>query len=96
MARQSIQVVAAEILWEAPASLATGQQFSFSAAGPVGNGSYLTLVPADSPAGHYEAWQWTQDAGDYVWTAPDQPGRWELRYVLGDGSTASSWPLIVH
>ena len=96
MARQPIEVLAAAVRWQAPASVAAGEHFSFAAPGPSGEGSYLTLVPAGSPEGHYEAWQWTSADGVYDWVAPDSAGSWELRYVLGDGTTAAAWPLAVH
>ncbi|MCH8476834.1 MAG: VWA domain-containing protein [Wenzhouxiangella sp.] len=95
IARQPIEVLAAAVRWQAPASVTAGERFSFVATGPSGEGSYLTLVPAGSPEGHYETWQWTSADGVYDWIAPDSAGSWELRYVLGDGATAAAWPLAV-
>lgn len=95
MARQPIKVLAASASWNGPDVVRAGEHFVFNASGPVGGGSYLTLVPAGSASGHYEEWQWTSEAGHYSWIAPAQSGLWELRYVLGDGSVVASWSLLI-
>ncbi len=49
-------------------SVRGGDIFEFSAAGLVGEGACLTLVPAASADGHNEGWQWIDPSGDYQWT----------------------------
>ncbi len=95
MARQPIQVLPATVSWDGPGSVRAGEHFLFTVKGPIGEGSYLTLVPAGSPPGHYEAWQWTQASAEYQWLAPEQAGAWELRYMLGDGSVLAGTPVRV-
>ncbi|MGY6553052.1 MAG: vWA domain-containing protein [Wenzhouxiangella sp.] len=95
MASQAIRVTAAGISWTAPATVAAGAPFEFSVAGPSGDGSYITLVPAASADGHYESWQWISASGRYDWVAPDSAGAWELRYILADGTVVGRWALAV-
>jgi hypothetical protein len=69
-----------------PESAEAGSLIEVEWDGPDHLGDYITVVEHDAPDGQYRGWSTTRNGSPASFAAPDQPGEYELRYVLG-GST---------
>ncbi len=80
----------------APAEVAAGSEFEVTWSGPDNSGDYLTVVEEGAREGAYMSYQYTNRGSPAALTAPIDPGRYEVRYVSGQGSvTMASAPLVV-
>ena len=76
-----IKVVAAEVVLDAPASVAAGQSFEVRWSGPDLSSDYVTIVPVGAEPGAYMDYQYTEKGSPLTLTAPEAPGDYELRYA---------------
>lgn len=79
-ARTEIEVFPAEVRIVAPSTARAGSAVEVRWGGPNGYGDYVTVVPADAPAGTYGAYFYTQQGNPQPLRMPEEPGPYELRY----------------
>ena len=81
---------------EAPASVAAGARFTVTWQGPNDEEDFITIVPADAETGSYGDYAYTADGNPVTLTAPQEPGAYKVRYVLGRSEdTLASEPITV-
>jgi Ca-activated chloride channel family protein len=68
------------------AEVAAGSRFEVDWQGPNNPGDYITIVPAGSPEGTYQSYFDTANGNPGTLVASDQPGEYEVRYVMGQRS----------
>ncbi len=73
----------AEVILEAPASVAAGSGFDVSWSGGGDPRDFITLVPPDRPEGEYGPYEYAKKS-PARFAAPDDPGAYELRYLGKD------------
>jgi Ca-activated chloride channel family protein len=69
----------------APTSVAAGSEFEVSWTGPAYAQDFITIVAPDAEESAYLSYFDIRDKNPGKLTAPDAPGRYELRYVVGSG-----------
>jgi hypothetical protein len=69
---------------QAPQSVAGGKVFEVTWTGPDNPQDFITIVAAGAAEGHYESgYQYTGKGSPVRLTAPDAPGSYEIRYLMG-------------
>jgi hypothetical protein len=83
-ARQPITVIDVAATLTAPAEVRAGQEFAVVWEGPDNARDFIGLVSADAAEGTYAGpYDYTQKGSPLTLRAPDAPGSYELRYMLG-------------
>jgi hypothetical protein len=83
-ARQPITIVDATAALTAPAEVRAGQEFDVAWEGPDNTRDFIGLVSADAAEGTYAGpYDYTQKGSPLTLRAPDVPGAYELRYLMG-------------
>jgi Ca-activated chloride channel homolog len=96
LARSVMRVVAVSASVEPPAQVTAGERFEVAWSGPDNSGDYITVVPEGADEGAYLSYAYTRRGSLATLTAPDEPGRYEVRYVSGQGDrTLASAPVTV-
>ena len=72
--------VQATVTLDLPAEVAGGTAFDVAWTGPDNERDYLTVVPADAPDGQYQQYRYTRENSTLQFTAPVEPGDYEVRY----------------
>jgi hypothetical protein len=85
IARQLITVGAVTATLTAPAQVASGAKFKVSWTGPNNPRDFVTMVKAESREKTYDRYVYTDKGPTLEFTAPDEPGNYELRYATGSG-----------
>ena len=87
IARVELTVTPATARIDAPAEVATGDAFEVVWVGPDNGRDYVTIVPVGARDGtfHGTSMARTSAGSPATLTAPDQPGDYEVRYVLNEG-----------
>ncbi|NLP05354.1 hypothetical protein GX411_05340 [Candidatus Fermentibacteria bacterium] len=70
----------------APAEAVSGAPFEVSWTGPEGSGGvYVVMVPQGTPEGEWAGYEWhyTSMGNPLTFTAPGEPGTWEVRLSTG-------------
>jgi Ca-activated chloride channel family protein len=67
----------------APDSIPAGAVLGLSWEGPDFKGDFISLAREGEPDGKYQSYQYTSEDSPMVMKLPEGPGRYELRYVLG-------------
>ncbi len=80
IARQSFTVIGSEITLSVPTEVEAGKAFEITWTGPDGDRDYITVVPADAADQSYKQYFYTRDGSPMTFTAPIEPGQYELRY----------------
>ena len=81
---------------QAPSSVTAGAQFTVDWQGPNKEDDFLTIVAKDAEVGSYGEYTYTADGNPATLTAPQEPGVYEVRYVLGSSEdTLASEPINV-
>ena len=83
LAEQEIAVDPAVGALSAPAEVEAGSGFTVDWQGPDNQNDYVTIVAADAPAGRHLDYAYTRNGNPAEITAPDEPGAYEIRYVMG-------------
>ncbi len=86
LASETIEIAAPEVTVSGPEKVVTGEKFDASWTGTVNTQDYVAIVPAGSDEGEFGNYIVVRDAGKGVLTAPADPGIYELRYILREGS----------
>lgn len=96
MASTPIEVTEPEITVTAPASVTTGAAFDVSVTGKVNDGDYVAIVPVGADEGSFGNYETLRDKDERSLKAPADPGLYEVRYILREGSkTMASAPVEV-
>lgn len=82
---QVLKLSAASAKIEAPEHVNAGANFSVIWTGPDNPRDYITLGKTGANISAYITYQYTNKGSPVTFAAPDQPGSYELRYVLGSG-----------
>ncbi len=77
----SVTQVTAEI--QAPREVQAGATLNFSWRGPDNDKDFITLVEKEAPERKYRKYQYTRKGASLRLNAPDEPGDYELRYLMG-------------
>ncbi len=86
LARRPINVVAAVIELDAPATAKAGEPVSIRWAGPNNKGDYLTIVVQGTRDGEYAHYSDTHRGTPATIKAPAKPGPAEIRYMSNQGA----------
>ena len=96
LASTPVEVVEAEQTVSAPASVTFGTEFTVTWSETVNPRDWITIVPVGAEEGDYLAFQRVQGNDSVEIRAPADPGLYEVRYVLDEGSkTLASTPVEV-
>jgi Ca-activated chloride channel family protein len=96
LASQPIEVTAAAVTLDAPASVSAGSSFQVFWTGPDGPQEYITIVPAGAPEGTWRDYAYTATGNPVIIQAPDEAGAYEIRYASDHVSgTFASRPIRV-
>lgn len=82
IARARLTVVTVDTALTAPDSVTVGNSVEIEWTGPGARGDYITIAPPDAPDGKYLSYAYAKRNPVAV-RAPDEPGRYEIRYVAG-------------
>ncbi len=85
IARQPITIGEVTASVTAPAQVAAGAKFKVSWAGPNNPRDFVTLVTAGTREKTYQRYVYTDKGNTLEFTAPEEPGSYELRYATGQG-----------
>ncbi len=84
LARQALKVEGASATVSAPTTLKAGAQFEVTWTGPNNPRDYITIGNAERK---YLDYKYTSGGSPAKITAPEAPGEYEVRYILGQGDT---------
>jgi Ca-activated chloride channel family protein len=95
-ASASVTVTEATASIDAPATVSVGQSVQLRVSGPVNPGHWVGFAPAGSDPGSYLDYARLEaPQADLQLTAPEQPGNYELRFMLYDSRVLISRPIQV-
>ena len=94
LARTNITLTPVSAKVETPLSVAAGAKFNVTWEGPNYGGDYITIAPAGSKDRDYKGYTYTSSGTPATLTAPAQPGKYEVRYILSQSTTALARTLI--
>jgi len=84
---------------EATGEVIAGADFEVQWTGPDAAQDYITIVPAGSPEGTYDSYQYTREGSPMTLRAPLVPGSYELRYSTdrsdAHGRVYATYPITV-
>ena len=83
IARRPLTVGSVSAELKAPAQVGAGAEFPVSWTGPNNPQDFITLVRPDAPERDYGDYRYTASGNPVTMRAPDEPGRYELRYATG-------------
>jgi Mg-chelatase subunit ChlD len=81
IARQTLTVTAVSATLSAPAQVAAGAKFKVTWTGPNNPRDFVTIVKAGTRERTYQDYEYTSKGGTLEFTAPDEAGQYELRYL---------------
>ena len=91
-----VEIVEAEVSISAPDEVKTGAGFAVSWSSSIHPQDYVTIVPAGADEDAYTDYKRVRDDTENSLVAPADPGLYEVRYVLNEGSrTLASTPVEV-
>ncbi|MFA7095825.1 MAG: VWA domain-containing protein [Gammaproteobacteria bacterium] len=86
LATAPVRVTGVQASLEAPGEVVAGSEFEVHWNGPAYSHDYVTIAQPDAAEGDYFLSYFdVSDGNPGRLTAPDEPGRYELRYVMGSG-----------
>jgi len=85
LAKASITLTAVSATVTAPAEVAAKSKLEASWTGPGYDGDYVTIVEANAKDDQYKSYFYANTGPSGELTAPDKPGAYEVRYVMGQG-----------
>ena len=96
LASVPIEITAPTVTVSGPATVVTGERFDVAWTETVNNKDYVAIVPAGSDEGEFGNYLVVRDKNAGVLDAPSDPGLYELRYILREGSrTLATAPIEV-
>ena len=82
--RQALTVADSSASLEAPERVDAGARFEVRWTGPDNALDFITIVAAGTAEGNYESgYHYTSEGPTLTFQAPDKPGEYELRYLMG-------------
>lgn len=94
MATAMIEVTEPQVTVSGPESVSTGAQFTVGWTGTVNAKDYVTIVPAGARPDTFGSYQPVRDNSETTLTAPADPGMYELRYLLREGTKVMATAMI--
>lgn len=88
LVRKAITLTPVSAKVSAPASVKAGEKFQVTWEGPNYKRDYVTIAPAGSPDRKYLSYSYTSKGSPATITAPKEPGKYEIRYILNQSRTA--------
>uniref|UniRef100_UPI0027401AEF hypothetical protein n=1 Tax=Roseovarius sp. MMSF_3281 TaxID=3046694 RepID=UPI0027401AEF len=85
MASQAIEITEPEVTLSGPDEIRAGTEITVEWTGAVHGRDYITIVPTGAEEGAYNEYFRVKDKSRDTLQAPDEPGLYELRYVLDEG-----------
>jgi Ca-activated chloride channel homolog len=81
--RIPLTIAGAAVSITAPGQTAAGSQFAVEFTGPANSGDYLVMVPQGTAEGEWVGYEWyyVSTGSPLTFTAPADPGVWEIRYA---------------
>jgi len=96
LASETMEITAPDTTVTGPDQVITGAKFDVAWTGGVNIQDYVAIVPAGSDEGVFGNYIVVRDGETGVLTAPAEPGLYELRYILREGSrTLATSPIEV-
>jgi hypothetical protein len=96
IARQTLKVEAVDASVSAPAQVVLGARFKVTWTGPDNPRDFVTIVKAGAAERSYQAYEYTSKGKTLDFSAPEQPGQYEIRYLTGTQyNTLARTPLTV-
>ena len=86
LATASIEITEPEVTVSAPETVLAGSKFEVSWTGTVSPQDYVNIVPMGTEEGKFGNYQSVRDDSRKDLQAPAEPGLYEVRYVLREGS----------
>lgn len=83
LARAPVRVTPASAELQAPDTMMIDTGVEINWTGPDNEDDYITVVEKGAPQGSYLAYTYTREGSPLVVNVPETPGRYELRYVMG-------------
>ncbi|MGP6085984.1 vWA domain-containing protein [Antarctobacter jejuensis] len=83
--RKSIDLKPVEASIDAPEQIPAGSVLGLSWDGPDFKGDYISIAKVGEPDNKYISYRYTTEDSPMVLKLPEGPGRYELRYVIGQG-----------
>lgn len=83
LARASVSVEAVTAKLEAPPTAAAGSELAVTWTGPDNQNDFITVVAPGTAEGKHGKYAYTRNGSPLKIRMPDEPGNYELRYVMG-------------
>ncbi|MCB1042045.1 MAG: VWA domain-containing protein [Acidobacteria bacterium] len=91
-----LEVTASSATLQFAKQVTAGSPVEIRWSGPDNPRDFITIVAADAPERSYEKYRFTSKGNPVSLPAPDQPGRYEVRYATGQTyATLAAEPLVV-
>ncbi len=87
LATATIEIIAPEVTITAPDTVMAGSKFEVAWTGAVSAQDYINIVPLGTEQGVYGNYLQVRDNSSDNLQAPSEPGMYEIRYLLREGST---------
>jgi Ca-activated chloride channel family protein len=84
--RADIQVTPVQASVEPPAEAPAASEIQVAWQGPAYESDYITITRPSDPDGTYDNYAYTRSGNPVTLTAPAEPGSYEVRYLLGNGT----------
>jgi len=86
LAKTTIEIEAVSAAVEAPAAADVASQFEVTWQGPDNKSDYIAIARSDQDPGRQVHYTYTKKGSPLKLRAPSDPGTYEVRYILGQGS----------
>ena len=93
--RKPLEVSDVDASVTGPANVATGADFSVTVTGPAYPRDFVTIVKPGERDNRYTSYKYAQDGLSPTLVAPNEPGEYELRYVLRGQRVIARRPITV-
>jgi len=84
--RADIKVTAVQAAVQAPAEADVAVEFEVQWRGPAYPSDYISIARPDQGSGNYVNYTYTSKGSPLKVRAPSEPGRYEVRYIMGKGN----------
>ena len=86
LAKVPIEIKPVSAKVQAPAVVNMGAKFKVSWSGPNGEQDYISIALPDQGPDDYQHYTYVRSGNPLTLQAPDKPGDYEVRYILGQGN----------
>ncbi len=86
LAKTTIEIEAVSASVEAPAAADVATEFEVTWQGPDNSSDYIAIARSDQNPGRQVQYTYTKEGSPLKVRAPSDPGTYEVRYILGQGS----------